>query len=291
MISKQKFLSALAQLCLGVLPIRALAQAPAQSLGIMDQREIQRILAGGQAYPGGGNGVLLDLNFMRLQSTSLNDPAFFKYFVALNNCSNPQITSLLKSEFDFPKIAAFYKERAPTILSAVPTTLRVQIGKLSPGEYDSARKAFPIKYQGRTHPGQPPPQGFTIDHVDPVPERTALLVCKPASSLLASIGGREGPPVYEIKFDRLQFTEVPMDEAKARNWILTTPVRQLTLIMDIDILPNAPAVLTAQGRPLGVVFDGQVKRVAALGMKPLRTASAAETDSQQSPQELSVLYP
>jgi hypothetical protein len=264
---------------------RTFAQAPSQSLGMMDPNEMQRILAGnGPAYPGASDGVLLDLNFMRLQASSLDDPRFLKYFIGLNNCRNPQIERQMGSEFELPKLAAFYKDKASTILSAVPTTIRLQVGSLALGEYDPVRKAFPIKNEGWTAPGAQRQAGFSIDHVDPVPSRTALMVCIPASRLSAN------NPIYRIKFDALKFTELPVDEAVAKNFVLNSTTRGARLIMDVEILPQAPTVMTAQNKPLGVVFAGQVKKLVAVAPTPNRRVSLGTgVVTQEAPEVLSVL--
>lgn len=264
-----------------------LAQAPPQPLGTMNTNEMQRILAGnGPNYPGASDGVLLDLNLMRLQPSSLDDPKFLKYFIALNNCRNPQIYNQLGSEFEFPKLAAFYKDKAATILSAVPTAIRLQVGTLVLGQYDRVRKAFPIKNEGWTATGAQRQPGFSIDHVDPTPSRTALMVCQPANRL------SDNKPIYRIKFDALKFTEIPVDQAVAESFVLKSPTRQARLIMDIEILPQAPTVMTAPNRPLAVVFAGQVKKLIAIGPSPDRKVSIGTgVVTQEAPQELSVLFP
>jgi hypothetical protein len=286
---RDKFAPPTAVLLLFLSMTAALAQAPAQPLGTMDINEIRRILAGNVPnYPGASEGVQLDLNLMRLQPSSLDDPKFLKYFIALNNCGNPQIDRQLGSEFEFPKLAAFYKDKSATILSAVPTTIRLQVGTLLLGQYDPVRKAFPIKNEGWTTPGAQHQPGFSIDHADPVPSRTALIVCRPASRL------SEQNPIYRIKFNALKFTEVPVDEAVAEKFVLNSnsPTRQARLIMDIEILPQAPTLMTAPNKPLGVVFTGQVRKLIAVGPSPDRKVSIGTgVVTQEAPQELSVLFP
>lgn len=255
---RDMFASPAAVLLLSLSLAGALGQAPPQPPGIMDANEIHRILVGSPGRPGGSDGVLLDLNLMRLQPSTLDDPEFLKYFIALNNCANPQIGAELASEFEFPKLSAFYKDKAATILSAVPTTIRLDLGSLALGQYDPIRKAFPILNGGWTAPGAPRQLGFFTDHVEPFPTRTDLVVCIPANRFSSN------KPIYQIKFDALKFTEVPVDEAVAKDFVLKSSDRHLQLIVDIEILPQKPNLMTAPHRPWAVGLNGKVTKVVAV---------------------------
>jgi hypothetical protein len=285
---KLRFVVSAAAAALGFLFAQASAQAPPPGLRTMDATEINRIIVGhGDTDPGGGTGVQLDLNLMRFDPASFDNPDFFKYFVAMNNCGNPGIDNSLNSEFEYPKIAAFYKDKAPNILNQVPTTVRVQLGNLLLGQYDPARKAFPIA-SSTTNGSITQSRELMVDHVDPMPMHTALIVCGPASRLLA----RSGTYIYRIKFDPLKFTEVPVDEATARDWVQSSTGRTVRLLLEVDILPQAPQVMSALHKPTGVIFSGAVKRLVVVTAGSRRTVSLGTgVVTQEAPKELGVLYP
>jgi hypothetical protein len=92
------------------------------------------------------SGVILDLNLIHLQPTVLNDSKFLNYFIRINNCGSLEINTQMNNEFVYPKMAAFYKDKAAEILKAVPS----ELGSLSfrkpvtLGQYDLSRMTFPL---------------------------------------------------------------------------------------------------------------------------------------------------
>lgn len=90
----------------------------------------------------------LDLLLLRLNPSLLNDKRVLQIFILLNNCNGPSdIRGRLKSEFDYPGLAAFYREKAASILANVPgsvTEVTVHLGPFYFGEYDMRKKAFPF---------------------------------------------------------------------------------------------------------------------------------------------------
>jgi hypothetical protein len=287
-MASRSSISLAAVVVLGLSWMPAFSQTPSQTLGIMDVNELHRIEMGGGPNSDGVTGVLLDLNFMRLDRTSLDDPEFLKYFIALNNCGNPQIDK--QFEFDFPKMAPFYRDKASKILDIIPTTIRLQLPMPILGEYDQVRHAFPILNDGRgvTAASRRQLYPLMIDHVDPAPDRWALSACRPAESMDSH------NPVYQIQFKALQFSEIPMDEVTARNFVLHSPQgsRRVRLVLDIDILPRTPTVFTHSGMPKGVVFAGEVRKLTVFGPEENRRVSLGTgVITQEAPEQLSVLYP
>lgn len=88
----------------------------------------------------------LDLIAMRLNRALFDDSKVMKYLILLNNCGGPpDIQGRVNSEFEFPKMAAFYKSRAEEILTKdIPNSVTVNVGVLALGEYDMQKKAFPF---------------------------------------------------------------------------------------------------------------------------------------------------
>jgi hypothetical protein len=208
------------------------------------------------------SGVVLDLNLIHLQPTVLNDPKFLNYFIRLNNCGNLEIDAQMNNEFVYPKMAAFYKDKAAEILKAVPS----EIGGLSfrkavtLGQYDLARMAFPLTTELR------------LDHFD---------IARQFSCVSTQFFG--GLPTYQIRFNPVNFREMPMDELKAREFVAGSPgSRGVVLKFDLDIVEQQPTTLNGK-----VVFLGKIRTVTALRTDypiPLAVlSSAGDTDRVVSP--------
>jgi hypothetical protein len=81
-----------------------------------------------------------------LQPTVLNDSKFLNYFIRINNCGSLETNAQMNNEFVYPKMAAFYRDKAAEILKAVPS----ELGSLSfrkpvtLGQYDLSRMTFPL---------------------------------------------------------------------------------------------------------------------------------------------------
>jgi hypothetical protein len=244
---------------------RAPAQASTQNFRTLDAAGYNRIASEGDL-----RGVLLDLNFMRLQPSALGDAAFFDYFIGLNNCGNPRIGNQMNSEFDYPQIASFYKSNAADILKNAPSTLAWRIG-INLGQYDPARAAFRIATRDANSQLQP---GVSIDHFDPPLNRSNFLArtCDEALQQIHRYAGQSAVfkangPNFEVTFKRLVFNEIPMDEAAARNYVESLPnsaIRVADLVLQVEILPETPNVVVAHNGLITVTFAGQVKKVTAV---------------------------
>ena len=102
------------------------------------------------------------MNLLRNDPALLNDEAVLKHFMAANNCDNPAFEKELSNEFDYPKMAAFYRAKAPEILKTAPATLHVMLKGFYIGQYDSAKGAFPfVDTSGRKKP-------TTLSSIQPV---------------------------------------------------------------------------------------------------------------------------
>ncbi len=156
-------------------------------------------------------GVRLDLSLFRLDPKLLDTDAM-KYFVLLNNCKatgniDQRVVKVLGNELDYPKVASFYKSKAPGILESMPTGGTIALGGASLGTYDPAKKAFPIvNRQGKME--------FSSVQVDADHSKLSQY-CLDAERQLSNTQGF--PNAYGLTFTPpLTFAELPMDEASAR---------------------------------------------------------------------------
>jgi hypothetical protein len=102
-------------------PLVASSENPGLKLGILDAGGKQRLAV----------ETKLDLFLLNYNTSLLDDQRIMRYFIVLNNCAVPtdarEIGKAFNSEFDYPKMVAFYRTKAPEILEGVPVTLRIQV--------------------------------------------------------------------------------------------------------------------------------------------------------------------
>jgi len=238
------------------------SQAPGKKYGALDSATVARI-RNSAAEP----TVMLDLNLARVQPSLLSgDQPFLNYFIMLNNCGDMGMLRALKSEFDYPAMASFYKTNAPEILHA----LSLPVGAMSPiyflGDYDATRRSFPFVGYGRTGaPRKPIKLDSLTIHADRrgLPCGNALLAI-PGGAFTSVLSG--SGPFYTVRFNaNNEFAELPMDEPHAREYVdgLRGAGRTVTLLVDFEILSQPPAS-TMTGGFVYINLAGTIKKVTAV---------------------------
>lgn len=163
-------------------------------------------------------------------ATVIGKSTDLKFFIQLNNCNNPQMNRLLDNEFEYPKIAAYYKERAKEILSEVPSTISYW-RTVSLGQYDSSAQGFRV---------DPEPRIIQVDGVG-YPD------CKifgglPLTRTQEGFVIRSRGDVDRYVVVPFQLTRLPMPEEAARQYLdgLPNPTqRQIALKFTIQITPDS----------------------------------------------------
>jgi len=249
--------------CLGLLFLGiAASQVPDKKYAILDNATVARF-RNSAAEP----TVMLDLNLARLKPSLISDDQpFLNYFIMLNNCGDMTMFRALKSEFDYPAMAGFYKGKATEILGS----LSLPVGIMSPsyflGDYDAARRSFPFVGYGR--PGAPR-KTVKLDSLTIGADRRGL-PCGNAVQVATSVRLNgvlsDLGPVYIVKFrDNNEFAELPMDEQHAREYVegLRGAGRMVTLLIDFEVLPQAPGLTTVSG-VANITLSGEIKKVTAV---------------------------
>lgn len=255
-------------ICAGVLFLTiAVSQVPDRKFGILDNAMVGRF-RNNAAEP----TVMLDLNLARLKPTLISDDQpFLNYFIMLNNCGDMGMFRALKSEFDYPGMAGFYKSKAAEILGS----LSLPVGAMSPeyflGEYDPARHSFPFVGYGRSGAPRKP---VKLDSLSVTTDRGGL-PCGNAVQIATSVRYTSARPdgvlsnlgpAYTMSFkENNEFTELPMDETHAREYVdgLRGGARMVTLLIDFDVLPQAPT-MTTTGGVVYIRLAGKINKVTAV---------------------------
>ncbi len=241
--------------------------------------------------------VRFDLNYFRLNPEALDQKPVMRYFIALNNCNNPDIGRASFNELDYPALAAFYKSRAPQILNSLPRTvtdvaLYRYIGgdrvndwvlwskSLSLGEYDSRRKAFPLKYPGK--------DAVTIsDSLSMDSSARDLRKTCPAAARAAGEVSVHLPAKYVIAMKPAVYRQMPMDEEAARKYIETArPDRSVFLAVDVTILDQPPEISRSDTTISQAAFRVQPARIRVIDsntVNPLGTLFDDHSLSAEAP--------
>jgi hypothetical protein len=226
-------------------PLVASSENPGLKLATLDAGRKQRLAV----------ETKLDLFLLKYNTSLLDDPRIMRYFIVLNNCADPtdarEIGKALNSEFDYPKMVAFYRTKAPEIFDGVPVTIRIRVtqfpnltnNRVLPsipavlGDYDVTRKAFPFvnDYNMGLR------ETIGLDSVSPASDRGND--CGPAARQLPSSLGLVTTK-YVITFKPFAFAEVPIDEAAAEAYVRRAGVpggrRYVSLMLDLELTPEAP---------------------------------------------------
>jgi len=226
-----------------------------------------------------------DLNYIRRNPAALDEKPVMQYFIALNNCNHEDIARAIDNELDYPKLAAFYKAKAPDILASLPRTVtdiafdRYIGGKrqgnwvlwaksLTLGEYDSQRKVFPLRYPEKSSVEIP-------DSLRTDSSRRDYGQSCPAVAKSARAIGPYFPAKYGISIKPAAYRELPMAEADARRYIDSAgPQRNVFLAIDVAILEGTPTIDRERNFIREADFRAKVVRVRVIDgqtVKPLGT--------------------
>lgn len=238
------------------------AQATSPNLNLLDQAGWQAITRGRNYLP-----IQLDLLLVRANASVLDDPAFMKYFILLNQCgASPRdqmnAARSLSSEFDYPRMATFYKSKAPEVAKVPPDTFTITMaepygggGHYLLGEWDPARKAFPFV------DAYDKPTTIKFDNVQPGGDRGC------AQRFLGGLV-RDPLPVYRVLFPEQKFSELRMPEDVARQYTLRHGDfrnRHVTAIVEVQVLPDAPQIAKKDPRTGDktsyVTFQGKINKI------------------------------
>jgi hypothetical protein len=216
--------------------------------------------------------VMLDLNLARLNPSLISgDQPFLNYFIMLNNCGDMKMFNALKSEFDYPAMAGFYKSKAAEILRS----LSLPVGAMSPtyflGDYDATQRSFPfvssIMHGAPRKPVKLDSLKITTDRGG-LPCGNAVQIATSVryssarpNSVLSNLG-----PGYTMSFkENNEFAQLPMDEPHAKEYVegLRGGGRMVTLLIDFEVLPQAPTITTTGG-VVYIDLAGKINKVTAV---------------------------
>ena len=125
----------------------------------------------------------------------------------------------MNSEFEYPRLASYYKAKAPEILKNIPLWIGYS-SRAFLGEYDRGKKAFP--FVDATGKRKTP---ITLNSFTMLPDRTGLgYTCGVALSAMngrptSLLSGGSGPR-YAVTVPMTTFTYLAVDEASARQYAL-----------------------------------------------------------------------
>jgi len=219
----------------------------------------------------------LDLVFLRLQPSQLNDAGLMRLFVLLNNCDNePVARAFDTNELDRPQILSFYHSKAQDILGGLSGeaahTTRMRIGYL--GEYNTATKKFPLLSGGPgTQPRKLPIYELRFSRTPNDPTCPSLRHLQLSARDVAKI-----PDQYSVSMPTWEFDGVPMDEAAARKYIEATPptLRYVCLDITFRTLDTAPKIEPSRDNPYyNVNLQGAMKKVTAIDCSKADTGTRA----------------
>ena len=203
----------------------------------------------------------LDLIHLRSDPSLLDNKAFMRYFIVLNNCGNADVVKNLDNEFEYPPMVAFYKPKALDIVNFVPNSFSISLGfGFQLGEYDTTRKAFPfIDNQHRS-------QAIVFRNVTPYDSGQSAC---PGIIRLKIANQPTVFPAYMVTFKEVKFTEVAVAEAAARAYVAgLAPVAQssrfVEIQLDIEILSDPPQTVYGRNGETYVTFAGELKKATVL---------------------------
>jgi hypothetical protein len=152
---------------------------------------------------------------------------------------------------------------------------------LSLGEYDSQRRAFPLKYPGKNNVEI---SGELTANLD---RRNFGQACPTAGRTLAA-AQKFLPNVYSISFKPATYSELPMDEASARRYIDSAPQqRSVYLALDVTILDTPPVISHPNPASTGATFHVQVAKVQVMDATSYKLVGLLFDDHSQ-PAEVQV---
>ena len=251
------------------------------------------------------NGAVhLDLAAMRFIPDMLTQKSVMQYFIALNNCHDSGIQRALQNELDYPALASFYGARTKDILAGLPDTAGVVLYRgntkgavlwgrptggydptlktLTLGEYDVARKAFPILVSDKS-------KSFEVAGTqEVVAERSSQQKsCPTAYNTVMHPGGIAGIPAsYSVTVAPMTFSELPMNEADARKYIEGASSGQRGVVLGVDLHLKLNAQRSTAKEP---AFDGTVARVTVLKNTSFQPVGTLYDDHSLPPAEVKTI--
>lgn len=248
--------------------------------GRLTSGDVQRINQASVSY---------DVNYFRLNPAALDQKPVMQYFIALNNCNNSQIERALFNELDYPALAGYYKSKAPQILASLPRTVtdvalyryigghqsgawRLWSGSLSLGEYNTQRKAFPLKYPGKDSVEIP-------DTLSTESNGRDLSKGCPTASRAAGAASAYLPATYAIALRPAVYKELPMDEDAARKYIdSANQQRNVFLAVDVTLLDSPPTISHINNSSTQATFRAQTARIRVIDANTLKPLGSLYDD-------------
>ena len=199
----------------------------------------------------------LNLLYLKLNPVLLEDKQPLNYFIFLNDCRSKDQAAIksFDNEFEYPKYAALYREQAEKILEIAPSSVTRLVQGVSLGTYNIEKKVFPFAE----------PVSFTALRLSAGISSTVYC----GSSLVYSQSGTAFDHTYTVNFEEVKFSELPMEESAARDFVAQHSgyKRAVNFKLDIDILPEVPKRETDDYGNKGVGFAGQLRRVTAVDVE------------------------
>jgi hypothetical protein len=172
----------------GVILLMAIAGVPGPVKPAWSQQTSQLGTLTAERLKEMGTTVQLDINLVRVHPEILQNKQFMRYFIALNNCSNPGIKKTLDNELDYPRVESYYRSKAAEIVGALPPSVALAMfggarsvhdptitgDSLRLGDYDLSKNEFPLTFHAAWGSQAPTPapaannsgngssKGFTI---------------------------------------------------------------------------------------------------------------------------------
>ncbi len=219
-------------------------------------------------------GMRLFFYLLRNDTELLQDEDVLRNFMAVNNCQNNAFARALNIEFDYPGMKAFYQSKAPEILKTGPLSLSMMLSGFYLGQYDTAKKLFPF-----------------VDSHGTKPAATVFHNLEPGNDLhdtcpmLAVRGVTQKRDFYayylryQVNVQPVTVSELPMDEAGARNFVESLRFgragagRSVNLLVELDII-DAPTKLGPHLPNVGyapVNVEGRIKKITIISVETQKT--------------------
>ncbi|MGA8938646.1 MAG: DUF4852 domain-containing protein, partial [Acidobacteriaceae bacterium] len=242
-------------------------------------------VAAPSAFEGLDTKDMLVLDLIRSMPNALDDAQVLEGFIIINNC-NTDIGAQLDNEITYPKFAASYKERAPEILAGLPPEITMSlVDEIRLGEYDTGRGAFEVVSLSGNSTVRDLFYTQLASGVAQVGGSGCIkpdFMYQPGSGIFP--GGKDPDPRFEVGFAPYQFTEIPMPEAVAEQFIndeerlggvirgRTGVIRTVWVVAHIQIAPGQPKISLSgswkEPSRVHLQFAGQLKDISVYERPP-----------------------
>lgn len=186
--------------------------------------------------------LILNLNLIRLMPSVLDqDKALFTSFILLNNCHSPQIQNQLNSEFDYPKVAQFYKTHATQIVNGSPASIIVPV-HIDLGQYDASQSSFPFRAKVGLQDCQ---EGLTTNRR--MYQSGAFMRGCAINFRFQGLHDTRGiDDDYYVVFNQITIKSIPMDEDSARRYVQGLPdarSRPMDIAIEVQLSSDPPKII------------------------------------------------